>query len=146
MIYSLKFYEKYKVDDIFLESLKQKQWLWYSPRISQTQTRGMTYSSNISDKNKGYVILLEYLSQTKGYDILRDVLRRTDGLWYTPRMAQTNTKGMTYSSNVSHKNKVMINSSNVSDKSRSMIYSSNVSDKNTGYGILLACLRQKQGV
>jgi hypothetical protein len=93
MVYSLKFYEKYKVDDIFL-----------------------------------------------------DVLRRTDGLWYTPRMAQKNTKGMTYSSNVSHKNKVMINSSNVSDKSRSMIYSSNVSDKNTGYGILLACLRQKQGV
>ena len=127
--------------------------------MSQTKTMVMVFSSNISDTNKGhdilleylrqkqgYVILLEYLSQNKGYDILRDVLRRTDGLWYTPRMAQTNAKGMTYSSNVSHKNKVMINSSNVSDKSRSMIYSSNVSDKNTGYGILLACLRQKQGV
>jgi hypothetical protein len=60
--------------------------------MSQKKTRVMVYSSNVSDKKKGY-------------DILLDVLRRTDGLWYTPGMAQTNTKGMTYSSNVSHKNK-----------------------------------------
>jgi hypothetical protein len=46
----------------------------------------MVYSSNVSDKNKGY-------------DILLDVLTRTDGLWCTTRMAQTNTNGMIYSSN-----------------------------------------------
>ena len=67
----------------------------------------IVHSSNASDENKGY-------------DILLDVLRRAHALWYTPRMAQINTKGM--------------------------IYSSNVSDKNRGYGILLECLRQKQGV
>jgi hypothetical protein len=60
--------------------------------MSQIKTRGMIYSSNVSDKNKGY-------------DIFIECLRQKQGLWYTPRMAQTNTKGMIYSSNVSNKNK-----------------------------------------
>jgi hypothetical protein len=82
-------------------------------------------------KNKWYDILFECLltkigvivhssnasDENKGYDLLLDVLRRTHALWYTPRMAQINTKGM--------------------------IYSSNVSSQNMGYGILLECLRQK---
>jgi len=59
--------------------------------MSQTKTRVMIYSSNASDENKGY-------------DILLDVLRKTHALWYTPRMAQINTKGMIYSSNVSSQN------------------------------------------
>jgi hypothetical protein len=67
----------------------------------------MIYSSNVSDKNKGY-------------DIFIECLRQKQGLWYTPRMAQTNTKGM--------------------------IYSSNVSNKNKGYGIFCEYLTQKQGV
>jgi hypothetical protein len=104
----------------------------------------MIYSSTVSDKKKGY-------------DILLDVLRRTDGLWYTPGMAQTNTKGMIYSSNVSHKNKcygilleclrqrqgVWYTSQMSQTKTRCMIYSANVSDKDKGYGILLECLTKK---
>jgi hypothetical protein len=75
--------------------------------MSLTKIGVIVYSSNASDKNKGY-------------DILLDVLRRTQAFWYTPRMAQINTKGL--------------------------IYSSNVSSQNMGYGILLECLRQKQGL
>ena len=101
--------------------------------MSQTKSRVMIYSSNVSDKNKGYGVLLEYLRQKKGYDILLDVLRRTDGLWYTPAMAQTNTKGMTYSSNVSHKNKCYC-----------ILLECHTQIK--CYGILLECLRQKQMV
>jgi len=47
--------------------------------MSQTETRGMIYSSNVSDKNKGYGILRECLRQK--------------------------TMGIIYSSNVSDKNK-----------------------------------------
>ena len=61
----------------------------------------------MSDKNKGYGIILE-------------CFRQKQGLWYTPRLSQT--------------------------KSRGMIYSSNVSDKNKGYGILLECLRKTRGM
>ena len=60
--------------------------------MSHTKTRGMMYSSNVSQKHKGNYIFIE-------------CLRKKQGLWYTPRMAQTNTKGMKYSSNVSNKNK-----------------------------------------
>ena len=60
--------------------------------MSQTKTRGMIYSSNVSDKNKGDGILLECLTQK-------------EGLLYTPRMSQTQTTGMIYSSNASDKNK-----------------------------------------
>jgi hypothetical protein len=49
--------------DILLEFLKQKQGLWYILRMSQTKTRGIIYSSNISEKNKGYAVLLECLRQ-----------------------------------------------------------------------------------
>jgi hypothetical protein len=56
MIYSSNVSDNNKGYDIFLECLRQKQGLWYTPRMSQTQTSGMIYSSNISDKNKGYVI------------------------------------------------------------------------------------------
>ena len=60
--------------------------------MSQTETRVLVYSSNVSDKNKGY-------------DILRECLRQKQGLWYTPRMSQTQTTGMIYSLNASDKNK-----------------------------------------
>ena len=60
--------------------------------MSQTQVGFMVYSSNVSDKNKGYDILLECLTQK-------------EGLLYTPRMSQTQTTGMIYSSNASDKNK-----------------------------------------
>ena len=60
--------------------------------MSQTKTRIMLYSSNVSDKNKGY-------------DIFLDVLRSTHGLLYTPRMSQKKTRVMVYSSNVTDKNK-----------------------------------------
>ena len=60
--------------------------------MSQKKTRVMLYSSNVSENNKGY-------------DILLDVLKRTQGLWHTPGISQTKTRGMIYSSNVSHKNK-----------------------------------------
>ena len=80
----------------------------------------MIYSSNVSDKNKGYDIFLE-------------CLRQNQGLWYIPRMSQTKTWGMIYSRNSS-------------EKTRVMVYSSNVSDKNKGYDILFECLRQKQGL
>ena len=86
---------------------QKKQGLWYTPRMSQTKTRGMLYSSNVSDKNKGDGLLLQCLTQKQG-------------LWYARRMSQTKTTGM--------------------------IYSSNVSDKNKGYGILLECLTHKQAV
>jgi hypothetical protein len=46
---------------------------------------GMLYSSNVSDKNKGDGLLLECLTQK-------------EGLWYTPRMSQTKTTSMIYSS------------------------------------------------
>jgi hypothetical protein len=71
-----------------------------------TKTRGMIYSSNVSLKNKGC-------------DILPECLGQKQGLWYTPRMSQTKTRGM--------------------------IYSSSVSDKNRSYGMFLECLREKQG-
>ena len=61
-----------------------------------------------------------FQTKKKGYGILFECLRQNQGLWYTPRMSQTKTRGM--------------------------VYSSNVSDKNKDYGILLECLRQKQGV
>ena len=61
--------------------------------MSQAKTWVMVYSSNVSDKNKGYDIPLECLSEKqglcctprmsekkKGYDVLLDVLRRTQGL------------------------------------------------------------------
>ena len=72
-----------------------------------TKTRGMIYSSNVSLKNKGC-------------DILPECLRQKQGLCYTLRLSHSKTRGV--------------------------IYSPNVSDKNKGYGILLECLRQKQGV
>jgi hypothetical protein len=48
--------------------------------MSQTKTRGMICSSNVSDKNKGYDILLENL-------------RQKQALWYTPRMSLKKNKG-----------------------------------------------------
>ena len=57
----------------------------------------MIYSANVSDKGKGYGILLECLTK-KGYDILLECLRQKKGLWYTPRMYQTKPRGMIYSS------------------------------------------------
>ena len=60
--------------------------------MSQKTTRGMLYSSKVSDKNKGDGLLLQCLTQTQG-------------LWYARRMSQTKTTGMIYSSNVSDKNK-----------------------------------------
>ena len=73
MVFSSNVADKIKGYDIFLECLRQKQGLWYTPRMPP---------------------------KNKGYDILLDVLTRTDGLWCTPRMAQTSTNGMIYSSNV----------------------------------------------
>jgi hypothetical protein len=60
--------------------------------MSQTKTRGMVCSSNVSDKNKGYDILFENLRQKKA-------------LWYTPRMSQKKTWVMVYSSKLLKKNK-----------------------------------------
>ena len=60
--------------------------------MSQTKTRVMLYSSNVSLKNKGC-------------DILPECLGQKQGLWYTPRMSQTKTRGMIYSSSVSDKNR-----------------------------------------
>ena len=51
--------------------------------MSQTKTRGMMYSSNVADKNKGYDILLE-------------CLRQKQGLWYALRMYDTIKKGLWY--------------------------------------------------
>ena len=48
--------------------------------MSQTKTRGMMYSSNVADKNKGYDILLE-------------CLRQKQGLRYALRMYDTKKKG-----------------------------------------------------
>ena len=97
--------------------------------MSQTKTRVMVYSSNVSHKNKGY-------------GILPKCLRQTQGLWYTPRMSQTKTTGMIYSSNVSQKQGLWytprmsqtetrgkIYSSNASDKTSVMVYSANFLDK-----------------
>jgi hypothetical protein len=58
--------------DMLLECLRQKQGVWYAPRMSQTKTRGMIYSLKISDRKKRYGILLE-------------CLRKKQRLWYTPR-------------------------------------------------------------
>ena len=69
-----------------------KKGVWYTLRMSPTKTRVMVYSSNVSDKNKRYGILLE-------------CLRQKQGLWYTHRMSQTKSRGMIYSSNVSDKYK-----------------------------------------
>ena len=80
----------------------------------------MIYSSNVSDKKKGYGILLECLTQKQG-------------LWYILRMSQTQTRGMMYSSNVSHTNKVMI-------------YSLKFYEKHKADDIFLECLTQKQGL
>jgi hypothetical protein len=57
----------------------------YSITYSKKNTDVMVYSSNVAGKNKGY-------------DILLDVLRRTQELWYTPRMSQKKTRGNIYSS------------------------------------------------
>jgi hypothetical protein len=67
MIYSSNVSSQNMGYGIFLECLRQKPWLWYTPRMSQWKTRVMLYSSNVSEKNKGY-------------DVLLDVLRRTQGL------------------------------------------------------------------
>jgi hypothetical protein len=88
--------------------------------MSQTKTRGMIYSSNVSDKKKGYGILLECLTEKQG-------------LWYILRMSQTQTRGMMYSSNFSHTNKVMI-------------YSLKFYEKHKVDDIFLECLTQKQGL
>jgi hypothetical protein len=64
----------------------------YTLFLSETKTRVMVYSSNVSHKNKVYDIFLERVTQKQG-------------LWYIPRMSQTKTRGMIYSSNVSHNNK-----------------------------------------
>jgi hypothetical protein len=93
IIYSSNISEKNKGYAVLLECLRQKQGLWYTPRMFQTKTCGMIYSSNVWDKNEGYGILLEYR-------------RQKEGEWYIPRMSQTKTTGMMYSSNVSHENKV----------------------------------------
>jgi hypothetical protein len=77
----------------------------------------MIYSSNVSDKNTGYGILLACLRQKqgvwynvsekkKGYGILLECLTEKQGLWYILRMSQTQTRGMMYSSNISHTNKI----------------------------------------
>ena len=84
--------------------------------MSQTKTRGMIYSSNVSDKNKGDGLLLECLTQK-------------EGLWYTPRMSQTKTTGMIYSSNVSQKQGLLYTPRMSQTETRGMIYSSNASDK-----------------
>ena len=60
--------------------------------MSLTKIGVMVYSSNGSDKHKGYDILLE-------------CLKPKHGLWYIPRMSQTKTMVMIYPSNVSVKNK-----------------------------------------
>jgi hypothetical protein len=52
----------------------------------------MICSSNVSDKNKGYGMLLE-------------CLRQKQGVWYTLWKSQTEKSVMVYSSNVSEKNK-----------------------------------------
>ena len=119
MVYSLKFYEKNKVDDILLECLTQKQGVWYTPLMSQTKIRVMVYSSNFSEKTRGMMYSSNVSHKNKVDDILLECLTQKQVVWYTPRMSQTKTRGM--------------------------IYSLNVSEKNKGYGTLLECLRQKQG-
>ena len=88
--------------------------------MPHTKTRVMVYSSNVSDKDKGYCILRECLRQKQGLWYTPRMSHKNQWLWYTPRMSQTKTSGM--------------------------IYFTNVSDKNRGYRILLECFRQKQGV
>ena len=78
----------------------------------QTKTRVMVYSSNVSEKNKDYGILLE-------------CLRQKQELLYTPRMSQTKTRDMIYSSNVSDKSKSSAELLEyLRQKTKGMIYSS----------------------
>jgi hypothetical protein len=42
--------------------------------MSHSKTRGMIYSPNVSDKNKGDGMLLEFLRKNKGYDVLLECL------------------------------------------------------------------------
>jgi hypothetical protein len=71
MVCSSNVWHKKKGYGMLLECLRQKQRIWYIPRMS--------------DKNKGYGIILE-------------CFRQKQGLWYTPRLSQTKSRGMIYSS------------------------------------------------
>jgi len=61
-------------------------------------------------------------------------------------MSQTNTRGMIYSSMFYDEHKDYDVRLGILRQTWVMLYSSNVSDKNKGFGILLECLKQKQGV
>jgi hypothetical protein len=79
VVFSSHVSDKNKGYDILLECLRQKEGLWYTPRMSHRKTRVMVYSSNVSDTNKGHDVLLEFLTHKQGYDILVEVLRKTQG-------------------------------------------------------------------
>jgi hypothetical protein len=76
MVFSSNIADENKGYGILLECLTQKQGLWYTPRMSQTKTRGIVYSGNVSDKNKGYGIFLKCLIKNNGYGILLECLRQ----------------------------------------------------------------------
>jgi hypothetical protein len=129
--------------------------------MPQTETRVIVYSSNVSDKTKGYDILLECLRQKqelswtpripqtkhKGYAILLDVLIL--GVHHNPSVLVRTSRSMSYPlflSETFEEYIIPLVFLRHSTKTRVMVYSSNVSDKNKRYGILLECLRQKQGL
>jgi hypothetical protein len=130
--------------DIRIEVLRLTQGLWYTPRNSKI--------------NRCYGMLLEYLREKQGAWYTPRMSQTKQVLWYTPRMSQIKTRGMIYSSNVSHKNKrygILLEcvrqkqgvwyTPRISQTTTSVVvYSSNVANKNKGYDILIDILRRTQ--
>jgi hypothetical protein len=80
MVFSSHVSDKNKGYDILLECLRQKEGLWYTPRMSHRKTRVMVYSSNVSDTNKVMIYSLKFYEKHKVDDIFLECLTQKQGL------------------------------------------------------------------
>jgi hypothetical protein len=122
MVYSSNVSDKNKGNDILLECLRQKRGLWYTPQYIEESiiplvifwdirgvqhnpcfclrhSRSISYLLFLSEIFAEYTITLVFVwdMKNKGHDIFFECLTQKQGLWYTPRMCQTKTRGMIYS-------------------------------------------------
>jgi hypothetical protein len=81
------------------------------PLVFICDIRGEYHDTCLSKNSEAYsinhVLVVEHrcviADENKGYGILLECLTQKQGLWYTPRMSQTKTRGIVYSGNVSDK-------------------------------------------
>jgi hypothetical protein len=136
-------FEEYIIP-LFLSDIRG---VYHNPCLCLKHSRSISYTLFLSETFQEYTIPLVFVwdirvvynktcvsDKNKGYDILLDVLRKIQGLWYTPGMSQadTNTWHDVLLEYLIQKQVLWYTPWSSTKNTRLMIYPSNVSNKNNG--------------